>query len=88
MLILVFFFTLLTWFDSVQHGEGVVGGQRCDVQIVDSGLLCCQSCQLMEVSGEQAEAADLGGNVFADCPGQTEAVIRGGASTKLINYDE
>lgn len=77
-----------TWFDSVQHGECVVGGQRCDVQVLDGGLLCSQSSQLMEVSGKQAEASDLGHDVFADGPGQTEAVICGGSSAELVYYDE
>lgn len=79
---------LLTWFDSVEHGQSVVGGQCRDVQVVDGGLLCCQRRQLMEVSGEQAEAPDLGGDVFADGPGQTEAVVRGSASAELVDYDE
>lgn len=77
-----------TWFDSVQHGECVVGGQGCDVQVVDGGLLRCQRCQLVEVRGKQAEAADFGGDVFADGPGQTEAVVRGRASAELVDYDE
>lgn len=77
-----------TRFDSVQHGERVVGGQRRDVQVVDGGLLRCQRRQLVEVSGEQTEAADLGGDVFADGPGQAEAVVRGRASAELVDYDE
>lgn len=42
----------------------------------------------MEVSGKQAEAVDVGGDVLADGPGQTEAVIRGRSSAKLVDYDE
>lgn len=79
---------MLTCFDSVQHGERVVGGQGCDVQVVDGGLLRCQRRQLVEVSGKQTEAADFGGHVFADGPGQTEAVVRGRASAELVDYDE
>lgn len=78
----------LTWFDSVQHGEGVVRGQGRDVQVVNSGLLRRQCRQLVEVRGKQAEAADFGGDVFTDGPGQAEAVVRGRASAELVNYDE
>lgn len=78
----------LTWSDPVQHGERVVRGQCRHVQIVDGGLLRRQRRQLVEVGGEQAEAADLGGDVLANGPGQAEAVVRGRASTKLVDDDE
>lgn len=65
-----------------------MGGQGCDVQVLDRGLLCCQRRQLMEVSGKQTEAANVGGNVLADGPGQTEAIVCGRASAKLVDYDE
>lgn len=78
----------LTWSDPVQHGERVVRGQRRHVQIVDGGLLRRQRRQLVEVGGEQAEAADLGGDVLADGPGQAEAIVRGCASAELVNDDE
>ena len=65
-----------------------MGGQRCDVQVVDGGLLRRQRRQLVEVSGKQAEGADFGGDVFADGPGQAEAVVRGSASAELIDDDE
>ena len=58
------------------------------MQVVDGGLLRCQGRQLVEVSGEQTEAADFGGDVFAYGPGQTKAVVRGRASSELVNYDE
>lgn len=58
------------------------------MQVVDSGLLRRQRRQLVEVRGEQAEAADLGGDVFADGPGQPEAVVRGRPSAKLVDDDE
>lgn len=79
---------MLTWLDSVQHCECVVRRQGCDVQVVDRGLLSCQRRQLVEVGGEQAEAADFGGDVLADGPGQTEAVVGGRASAELVDYDE
>lgn len=65
-----------------------MGGQGRDVQVLDGGLLCGECRQLMEVSGKQAEAADFGGDVFADGPSQTEAIIGGRASAQLVNYDE
>lgn len=58
------------------------------MQVVDGGLLRCQGRQLVEVSGEQTEAADFGGDVFAYGPGQTKAVVRGRASSELVDYDE
>lgn len=79
---------MLTWFDSVQHGECVVGCQRCDVQVVDGRLLRCQRRQLVEMSSKQAEAADFGRNVLADGPGKTETIVCGGASAELVDYDE
>lgn len=58
------------------------------MKIVDAGLLRCQRRQLVEVSGKQTEAADFGGDVFADGPGQTETIVRGRASAELVDYDE
>lgn len=58
------------------------------MQVVDGGLLSCQRRQLVEVGGEQTEAADFGGDVLADGPGQTEAVVGGRASAELVDYDE
>lgn len=65
-----------------------MGGQGRDVQVVDGGPLRCQRRQLVEVGGEQTEAADFGGNVFADGPRQAEAVVCGRASAELVDYDE
>lgn len=65
-----------------------MGGQRCNMKIMDGALLRCQRRQLVEVGGKQTEATDLGGDVFADGPGQTEAVVRGRASAELIDDDE
>lgn len=58
------------------------------MQVVDGGLLRCQCRQLMEVRGKQTEATDFGGDVFADAPGQTEAIVCGRASAELVDYDE
>lgn len=58
------------------------------MQIVDGVLLRRQHRQLVEVRGKETEAADLGGDVVADGPGQTKAVVRGGASAELVDYDE
>lgn len=82
------FVCALTWFDSIQHGERVVRRQRCNVKVVDTRLLCRQRRQLVEVSGKQTEAAEFGGDVFADGPGQTEAVVRRRASAELVDDDE
>lgn len=79
---------VLTWFDSVQHCECVVRGQRRDVEIVNTVLLRCQRRQFVEVSGKQTEAADFGRDVLTDGPGQTEAIVRGRSSAELINYDK
>lgn len=79
---------MLTWFDSVQHGEGVVGSQCGDVQVADGGVLHCERRQLVEVSGKQTEGADFGGDVLADGPRQTKAVVRGRPSAELVDYDE
>lgn len=58
------------------------------MKVVDATLLCRQRRQLVEVSGKQTEAAELGGDVFADGPGQTKAVIRRRASAELVDDDE
>lgn len=58
------------------------------MQVLDGGLLRRQRRQLVEVCGKQAEGADFGGDVFADGPGQTEAVVRGRASAELVDNDE
>lgn len=79
---------MLTWFDSVQHCQRVVRGQRRDVEIVNGALLHCQRRQFVEVRGKQTEAADFGRDVLTDGPGQTEAIVRGRSSAELINYDE
>lgn len=78
----------LTWSDSVEHGERVVGSQGCDVQVLHGDLLSGQRRQLVEVRGEQAEAADFGGDVLADGPGQTEPVVGRRASAELVDDDE
>lgn len=65
-----------------------MGRQGRDVQVVDGGLQRRQRRQLVEVSGKEAEGADLGGDVLADGPGQTEAVVRGRASAELVDDDE
>lgn len=58
------------------------------MEIANGVLLRCQRCQFVEVSGKQTEAADFGGDVFTDGPGQTEAIVRGRASAELVDYDE
>lgn len=78
----------LTCFHSVQHGEGVARGQRRHMQVAHGGLLRRQRRQLMEVGGEQAEAADGGGDVLADGPGQAEAVVGGRAAAQLVDDDQ
>lgn len=50
--------------------------------------MCGERRQLVEVGGEQAEAANFGGDVFADGPGQPEAVVRGCSSAQLVDDDE
>ena len=65
-----------------------MGRQGRDVQVVDDGLLRRQRRQLVEVGGKETKAADFGGDVFADGPGQPEAVVGGRASAELIDYDE
>lgn len=78
----------LTCFHSVQHGEGVARGQRRHMKVAHGGLLRRQRRQLVEVGGEQAEAADGGGDVFADGPGQAEAVVGGRAAAQLVDDDQ
>lgn len=63
-------------------------GERCHVKVVDSGLLSRERRQFVEVRGKQTEAADLWGDVFTDGPGQTEAVVGGGASAELVDDDQ
>lgn len=77
-----------TFLDPVEHGEGVVGGERRDVQVVDGGLLLGQCRQLMEVGGKQAEGAQLGGYVVRDGPGQAKAIVGGRSPAQLINDNE
>lgn len=78
----------LTWAEPVEHGQRVVGGQRRHVQVVDGRLRRRQRRQLVEVRGEEAEAADGGGDVAADGPRQAEAVVGGGAAAQLVDDDE
>ena len=79
---------LPTWLHTVQHGERALGGERRHVQVAHGGVLRGQRRQLVEVRGEQAEAADVGGHVLADGPRQAEAVVGGGAAAQLVDDDE
>lgn len=62
--------------------------QGGDVQVVDGRMLRRQGRQLVEVCGKEAEAADFGGDVLTDRPGQPEAIVRRGSPSELIDDDE
>ena len=42
----------------------------------------------MEVGGKESGTANLLHEVLRDCPGQTETIIGGSPSAKLINDDQ
>ena len=58
------------------------------MQVAHGGVLRRQRRQLVEVRGEQTEAADAGRHVLADGPRQAEAVVGGGAAAQLVDDDE
>ena len=55
-----------TGLHAVEQREGVVRGQRGHMTVRDLRHLCLQGGQLVEVSGKEREAADLGGYVSAE----------------------
>ena len=72
-----------SFFHLVKHGEPVALGEGADEQILDSRDLRLHLSHLVEVSGEEAVAAELSHDVLGDGPRQAEALVSRGASSEL-----